>query len=207
MSQSQADALKLGLQRTGAQPSREEVLRAVAEQISLLERGLEIIDRGLPLPDGGEIDLIAVDGSGHLVLINVGLQLDARALSRLFVQADWIAANSETLNHFYKGPVGGCHARLMCLVSGVLPEALSLFERLDEEARPEIFTYDCLDLAGERWLVLRPFVFPREKIVNRPSAVDNVRPLNSIVTPEEIDDFFVADAVSEMEVEEEEVTN
>ena len=167
MSSGEANALKLGLERTGAKPSREEVLRAVAEQIALLERGIKIIDRGLPVPDGGEIDLIAVDGSRRPLLINIGLLLDAQALSKFFVQADWIAQNSETLNHFYESPVGETGARLMCLVSSVLPEALSLLKRLDDGARPEVFTYDCLDRDGERWLILRPFVFPRKEIVKR----------------------------------------
>ena len=206
MSPAQADALKLGLERAGSEPSREEVLRAVAKQISLLERGVEIIDQGLPVPEGGEIDLMAVDGSGRMLLITIGLELDAQVLSKLFMQADWIAKNAKTLNHFYEGQVGKSQARLMCLVSGVLPEATSLLKRLDEEARPEIFTYDCLDLAGERWLILRPFVFLRNKIVKRSSAAHNARSLTSIITPEEIDDFFAGDAISEIEAEEEEVT-
>jgi hypothetical protein len=207
MSSGEANALKLGLERAGAKPSREDVLRAVAEQIALLERGAKIVDRGLPVPDGGEIDLIAVDGSRRPLLINIGLLLDARELSKFFVQADWIAQNSETLNHFYESQVGERGARLMCLVSSVSPEALSLLERLDEGARPEIFTYDCLGLAGERWLILRPFAFPRKEIAKRPSAVDSAGSVASIVTPEEIDDFFASDAISEIEAEEEEVTH
>lgn len=197
MTAQQEKALHLCLVRSRTQFTRDEVLRVLAHQLNSMEAGTQFIDKEFPIPEVGETAMIARDNKGCPLLINLSSVLDAKLLSNFLCQADWIVENMEILNHFYSGQGFNGNVRLWCLVEEVLPEASALLKHLDSALRLEVFSYCCLDLSGEKWLVIQRV---REEAGNKRQEtrekinhVSRLMPQAPDITQEEIDDFFSND--------------
>jgi len=227
ISQGKAETLRLCIAKSGIDLTRGDVLSAVSEQLASVEAGVQIIDQNFPVPKAGKVDLIACDRNENLLLINIDQVLSTQLISRTLCQADWIRGNQEIMEHFYfvnrrqtndsrstiHDPRSTIHdQRIWCLAGKILPEAESLLNYLDKNIQLEVFTFDCLVLSGEQWLVVRPFSLDRESyIVNRNIGLlttNDQRLTNNDLTKEEIDDFFSEDESVQIDLnaDEDEIT-
>lgn len=207
------EALRLCLKSSRLQVGLDELMACVSEGMANVEEGVRIIDQGLPIPRLGAIDLVAEDVRGRLVFINFFQNLDPETLSASLLRSDWAADNLEMLGHFYSRDFPG-EIRCWQMVEEVTPQAASLVSRM-EEVPVEVFTCEGVDLGGDRWLVVRrldvekaicdalrggaiaeerPPAGTRGSVMRNPradggSAGDGGR-LHSVLTRDEIDDFF-----------------
>ena len=85
--------------------SKEQVIGTVREFSAAVEGGLRVIDADLPCGAAGSLDLLAVDRTSRLVVIDVAVQGDDGVLLRAVAQADWIARNTASVRRMYAGQV------------------------------------------------------------------------------------------------------
>ncbi len=148
--------LKVCVSKYKIELTKEDVVSILNNQIALVESGIHVLDRRFPVPGSGRVDTVAVDKRNRLLLIDLGSVLDVKGLSNLFLQADWMAENLDVLRHIYPDRILDNSIRLWYLVGKILPEAESLLKRFDSSIPLELFTYDCVGFASERWLVIQP---------------------------------------------------
>lgn len=209
--------MKLGFATSKISLLKEELLLSVNEHLSSIEPGVQIFDRDFPIPEGGKIDIVASDSRGRILLVNVGMILNANNLAQFFTQHDWVEKNKEVFEHFYPNRTFKKEIRLLFLAQNKSGEIKSLLKRLDKNISLEIFTCECVLLFGERWLVVQRLERevmllqgPREVAEFIPSASEG--PARKKIHPSELsqaelDDFFVdSDVEKEKRELEEEVT-
>ena len=152
----QSDALKICLAGAEESPARGEVVAALAAQAEGMEAGLRVIDRGLPVPGLGSIDILATDAGLRPVVICVADTLDSSGLCRGFLLADWVFENRELLGRMTGGANISGRALLWLVAKDIEPDAAALVRRIGT-ADFKIFTYRLLNLGGEGWLVFQRF--------------------------------------------------
>lgn len=213
MGEKEKHSLRLCLKNSRLNVEREELIVSIAEGMAGIEEGVRIIDQSIPIPRLGDVDLLAEDVRGRLVLINFADKLDAENLGRALVRADWAVDNLEFLGHVYSRSFPQ-DVRCWQMVGSVANEAGSFLSRMDV-APAEVFTCEGVDLGEEKWLVVRRYdaeealrenfrqVYGRvvqEAAVGAPSIMRDPNTesaggegkFHSVLTREEIDDFFDA---------------
>ncbi|HPM41835.1 MAG TPA: hypothetical protein PLY45_05320 [bacterium] len=179
----------------------EESIQALSRNISAVEAGASVIDRGFPVPGLGSADLIAADSSSRPVVVCVGERADMQLLCRGLALADWISENLEIVRRLAGGRELSGEPRVWLVAGELAPEAGVLMRRLGE-ASPEIFVCRDLSIDGERRLVLQK-AGTEPAQVGAPAAVAPVKietatarrglfklPMKSILTEEEIEGFM-----------------
>jgi|GEM_PF-2837141 len=190
-----------------------DALESLMKQISAIEPDMKVLGRGLNLPSGGQIDLICVDGAGRLVLVGIGESLGPSDVGAALVRAQWARTHIDMFQHMYSRRLSGGDIRLWHLARKVEPEAQAILAGMNGQG-PEVFTYEGLDLGGQVWMVLRRFEAGGDggRTAERPegaregaspATAAEPRPMGirSVLTSEEIDDFFAVTG------EEEEITS
>jgi hypothetical protein len=89
--------------RAATRVTRQRVDEAVREQTSAIAEGLRILDRGIPCAPCGEIDFLAVDRMGHLVVIDIDTTPADELLIRGLAHFDWVVGNVPNLRRMYRG--------------------------------------------------------------------------------------------------------
>lgn len=185
MTDRQAAALRMCLASAAAPCSRAEAAAAVGRQPSVIEAGVVIVDRGLPVPRAGTVDFLGVDAAGRPVLIFVHDLLGAAEVCRACRCADWVEENGETMAHLLaRGHLEG-EARIWHVAGGIGDDARAVIRRL-KDAGGLIFTAQRVLLADEGWIVLTPLA---GEVPERAAAAP---PFESLLSEQEIGEFFEA---------------
>lgn len=162
MTHEQGQNLRLCVSRYSIGVVKEDAISIIINQITLMEAGVQVLDRRFPVPGSGNVDLVAVDQRKRLLLIEFSSILDVKGLSNLFLQSDWMTENLDVLKHIYPDRILDNSIRLWHLSGKILPEAKSLLKRLNNNTLLELFTYDCVGFSSERWLIIQPYLVNRE---------------------------------------------
>jgi hypothetical protein len=213
MDEKQERALRLCLKDLKLSFSRSELKAVISEGMANIEEGVRIIDQDMPVPSLGAVDLVAEDVRGRLVLITFAVNVDPDALGNSLIRADWALHSLDLLGHMYSRDFPQ-EVRSWHMVESVTAEAASLLSRM-EHSPVEVFICEGVDLGEEKWLVVRRYdaqealreaLSPKAKPQHAPSldsvgsVVRNPREegsgaagtgrARSVLTREEIDDFF-----------------
>ncbi|MBN1282647.1 MAG: hypothetical protein JXA24_02595 [Proteobacteria bacterium] len=177
---------------------REEAIEALQGQIASVEPESKVLGRGLAVPELGRIDLVAVDGEGRLLAASVCDELTPEDVALAIMRCKWATDNIDMLQHIYSRRFRAGDARAWVLARSIAPSAAAITARMGTPL--EIFTMEMLDLAGDAWMVLRrhaggvsaPAAPAAEPCVAEegPAAGRGVVGIRSVLTREEIDDFF-----------------
>ena len=85
--------------------AREQLLSLLREQPAALEEGLKVIDANLPCETPGDIELIALDSTKQLTVIDVDDKPNENLLLRGLAHLDWVVRNTPLLRRTYQGQV------------------------------------------------------------------------------------------------------
>ena len=116
---------------------------------------MTVVSCGFPVPGAGAVDVLALDMLARPVLILVDRELDAAALCRGFVAADWVARHLDIVAHMYPGESPKGDVRVWHAAQEVTLEARAIARRVGSAA-PELFAWRGVSIAGERWIVVQP---------------------------------------------------
>ena len=84
-------------------PDRQQLVSFLGRHIGALEAGLEVLDAGVPCESCGEIDLLAIDGSHRMAIVDLDTGSDDRLLLRGLAHLDWMVRNVPGLRRLYQG--------------------------------------------------------------------------------------------------------
>jgi hypothetical protein len=91
------------LLRPATQVTRDQVAAALREFGAALEEGLRVIDSGIPCGASGEMDLLAVDRSSQLAIVDFDVAPGDELLIRGLAHLDWAAGNTSNLRRMFRG--------------------------------------------------------------------------------------------------------
>lgn len=190
MSAREMKAYKFCLISSSLRVTRDETIAAIIDNISSMEDGAGFIRQNFQVPNFGGADLLACDRSGRPILIDVHDVLDAHRICRSFLKMDWVGANISILKYLFPKFRLDCEARCWHVAAEVSADAEALIRRIDAK-NLEVFEHGCLELAGERWLVVQR----REEFKNSQGEIreGETKPVSNprtLLTAEEIDEFM-----------------
>ncbi|MFA4973198.1 MAG: hypothetical protein WC683_11330 [bacterium] len=212
MSPAQDKAFRICMAGSVLSFDREDSIEALQEQIAAIEPDSKTLGRALAVPHLGRIDLVCVDGAGKLITVCACDELSADELGQSIMRGRWASENMDILQHIYSRRFAAEDVRVWIVARSVSPAASALISRMGADA-PEFFTCEALELGGEDWLVVRRQGNPRA-----PAAAAAVDPkplpkaawepveekgpvgIRSVLTREEIDDFFAPAGGDEEEI-------
>ena len=90
---------------TSRRLSREQLLSLLLEQPGALEEGMKVIDVDLPCETFGDIELLALDGSDRLAVVDVDDKPNDNLLLQGMAHWDWLVGNVALLRRMYHGQV------------------------------------------------------------------------------------------------------
>jgi hypothetical protein len=85
--------------------NREQVISLLHGSAAVLEEGMRVIDSNIPCELYGPIDLLAVDGTSQLTIIDVDVAANDGMLLRAICQFDWFLHNVPIVRRMYRGHV------------------------------------------------------------------------------------------------------
>jgi len=91
------------LLRAAASVTREQLAAALKSMDGALESGLRVIDFEIPCAPCGEIDLLAVDRTNQLAIIDFELNAGDEILTRGLGHFDWMVANLPNVRRMFRG--------------------------------------------------------------------------------------------------------
>jgi len=89
--------------RSLPEASREQLVEVIKEQPGALEEGLQIIDAAAPCGGDDFMDLLGVDSSGRLAVIDLATEEIDSALLRGLSHIDWLSRNTYAARRMYQG--------------------------------------------------------------------------------------------------------
>ncbi len=103
--------------------NRESLLSLLTRNVAVLEEGLRTIDTSVPCDPYGFIDLLAVDSTDQLALINVDVVQNNESLLRGISHFDWVTRNTAIVRRMYQGRMINFSAqpRLFLVAPGFSP--------------------------------------------------------------------------------------
>ncbi len=88
---------------TSRRVNRDQLLSLLREQPAALEEGMKVIDVNLPCETFGDIELLGVDGSDRLAVIDVDDKPNDSLLLHGMAHWDWLVGNATLLRRVYQG--------------------------------------------------------------------------------------------------------
>lgn len=85
--------------------TREHLLSLLRDQPAAIEEGMRVLDVDLPCEAPGNIELLALDSTKQLVVIDVEDKLNDSLLLRGIAHLDWVVRNIPLLRRMYPGQV------------------------------------------------------------------------------------------------------
>jgi len=121
-----------------AEPAR--LIAYIEQDPALLEAGLRLVARGLPVPGAGPgvgIDLLAVDGRGGVMAIRVVESATSRDVEDCIAIRAWLSANLPTLRSISPALNGtGSEIRIVLMAERFVPAARAILAQMSGR-RPE----------------------------------------------------------------------
>src|SRR5437867_3329380 len=90
---------------TSRRVNREQLLSLLQEHPEALEEGMKVIDANLPCETFGDIELLALDGTDRLAVIDVDDKPNDNLLLHGMAHWDWLVGNAALLRRMYHGQV------------------------------------------------------------------------------------------------------
>ena len=90
---------------TSRRVNREQLLSLLQEHPEALEEGMKVIDANLPCETFGDIELLALDGTDRLAVIDVDDKSNDNLLLHGMAHWDWVVGNVALLRRMYRGQV------------------------------------------------------------------------------------------------------
>jgi len=91
--------------RASASLDRDLLVSLLNKNTAVLEDGMHVIDTSIPCDPFGAIDLLAVDGTDQLAVIDVDTAQNNELFLRGIAHYDWLARNIPILRRMYHGRV------------------------------------------------------------------------------------------------------
>ena len=90
------------VRRAPRAPERERLVSLFHEQPEALKEGLKVIDADLPCETPGNVELVALDTTNRLVVIDVEDKPNDSLLLRGMAHLDWVVGNAGLLRRIYR---------------------------------------------------------------------------------------------------------
>ena len=90
------------VRRAPRAPDRERLVSLLHEQPEALKEGLKVIDADLPCETPGNVELLALDTTNRLVVIDVEDKPNDSLLLRGMAHLDWVVGNAALLRRIYR---------------------------------------------------------------------------------------------------------
>ena len=137
--------------------AKDELATALKTQTEVVESGLRVIDENVPGDECGIIDLLAVDSSGQLCIIDVDTATDEALLLRAMGHFDWAVRNLLHLGRLYRahGVNFALHPRLV-LISPDFSTAVRRAARHFNGGHIDLFRYHAFALPGATGVHFEP---------------------------------------------------
>ena len=152
--QSAPDTLLL---RPAAEVPREQVAAALQEYSGALEEGLRAIDAEIPCGSCGEIDLLALDRTHQLTIIDFDPAASDDLLLRGFAHVDWVVGNLPNLRRMFRGQAinFSLQPRLF-LLAPRFSSRLRCVARQVTSLRIDWVRYHCVETPGRVGILFEP---------------------------------------------------
>jgi hypothetical protein len=128
---------------------REQLLSFLSKQTSALEEGMSLLDRNIPCESSGSIELLALDCTNQLTIIEVDISPNEALLLRGLGHFEWIVRNHLIINRMYREqPINFSLQPRLILVA---PDFSALFRsvvRLITVPRIHCLKYHAVGMAG-----------------------------------------------------------
>lgn len=151
------------LQKVNSIIDRREIRDLIFEGIANLEKGMKGLEKDLKTPVGN-IDIIARDMIGRLVIIEIGTEYEDALLFNAIDHFDWAINHIENLVKYYEAE--GLDPTLAPRIVLLAPSYSEKFIRRASYLSPtfvDIYEYQVRETAGIRKVYFRAFSFLHEK--------------------------------------------
>lgn len=141
----------------------ERLARWIEEDPSLLESGLRIVGRHVPLPaSGGSLlaDLLAIDRHGRPAVVFIGESIGARALEAALAARGWLRQSLPALRTLCPALAEATYETRAILIGGRVEEATDLIAAGLSTLRLEIFRASVFETASGAAISLEPAYGP-----------------------------------------------
>ncbi|KPJ48691.1 hypothetical protein AMJ40_07055 [candidate division TA06 bacterium DG_26] len=121
---------------------KSSIVKKIFDQPDEIESGLRMVDKDVKIADYGSIDIIGVDSSKALVLIQVGLDDSPQILLDALGCLDWVLRNGDIVRRLYDSSDVNCSRRPRVFV--MTPHLSGLFLRMSAYFSPlelDLFEY------------------------------------------------------------------
>jgi hypothetical protein len=143
------------LLRAAASLTREQLAAALKSMDGALESGLRVIDFEIPCAPCGEIDLLAVDRTNQLAIIDFELNAGDEILTRGLGHFDWMVANLPNVRRMFRGQAinFSLEPRLF-LLAPQFSSRLRCAARQIQRPRIDWVRYTGVDVSGQPGILL-----------------------------------------------------
>lgn len=132
-------------------PKPQRFIDLLDGDLSVIEPGLRIAARDVPLPDdagGGAIEALCADASGKALALKIVERIDPHGLFDALAARSWLQENLATLRAVCPALAGGAReARCLVLAGKVDPAASAILEPLGLSA-PDLYLVDLFQTGG-----------------------------------------------------------
>jgi hypothetical protein len=135
--------------RASQQVTREHLLWVLRDQPAALEEGMRLIDANLPCETPGNIELLALDTTNQLAVIDFDDKPNDSLLLRGMAHLDWVVSSMPLLRRMYQGQV--INFTLQPRLFLVAPDFSPLFRSAVHQVRSlqiQCVKYHAVDLKG-----------------------------------------------------------
>ncbi len=138
-----------------AQVTRQQLAAALKTMNGTLESGLRVIDFEIPCAPCGEIDLLAIDRTNQLTIIDFELTEGDELLIRGLGHFDWMVANLPNVRRMFRGQAinFSLEPRLF-LLAPRFSSRLRCVARQIQRPRIDWIRCTCVELSGQPGILL-----------------------------------------------------
>ncbi|HEY7636182.1 MAG TPA: hypothetical protein VH763_11585 [Gemmatimonadales bacterium] len=143
------------LLRPATTVTREQLAAALKAMDGALENGLRVIDFEIPCAPCGEIDLLGIDRTNQLTIIDFELTASDDILARGLGHFDWMVANLPNVRRMFRGQAinFSLEPRLF-LLAPQFSSRLRSAARQIQRPRIDWVRYTCVDVSGQTGILL-----------------------------------------------------
>jgi hypothetical protein len=143
------------LLRPAAPATREQLAAVIKAMDDSLENGLRVIDFEIPCAPCGEIDLLAIDRTSQLTIIDFELAGGDELLVRGLGHFDWMVANLPNVRRMFRGQAinFSLEPRLL-LLAPHFSSRLRCVARQIQRPRIDWVRYTWVDVSGQPGILL-----------------------------------------------------
>jgi len=142
---------------------KAEIMELMLVNLECLEPGLKLVDKNIDFSEGGTLDILAIDYTNTLVLMELLPKEQEEVLIVALKHFEWVIRHLSVLKKIYALPIELSSIPRIIIIA---PRFTDSFKRLTENIHPariELFEYRCLETQGTRGLFLNKLTSARAK--------------------------------------------